>query len=131
MSQKISYYVFKVFHDDTDFLGIMYHGNHLKYFERGRTNFLFESGFTHTSFKEKFNLIFVVYDIALTYLKPIYLEDECVVETKLMNIKNPKLIFSQMIKKNGIVMSKAIVTVVVLNASLKLAQLPKDLLSKF
>jgi len=71
---------FKVYYEDTDSLGVVYHANYLKYLERARTERLDASGkpIRHWN-QEGFN--FAVYKLEVTFLKPARLGDVCEVVT--------------------------------------------------
>ena len=51
---------FKVYYEDTDASGRMYHANYLKFLERGRSNLIYQSEYTHEKLFKKFNIFFVV-----------------------------------------------------------------------
>ena len=68
----------KVYYEDTDASGRVYHSNYLKYFERGRTDFLYRLGFNHKTLLERYELYFVVKTCDINFKKPAYFEDELV-----------------------------------------------------
>ena len=50
----------RVYYEDTDASGRVYHANYLKYLERGRSNLIYQSKYNHQELLKKFNIIFVV-----------------------------------------------------------------------
>ena len=80
----------KVYYEDTDASGRVYHSNYLKYFERARSDFLYNLGFNHKNLLEKYKLYFVVKSCHIDFKQPAYFEDELLVETKFYTkFQNP------------------------------------------
>ena len=70
----------RVYYEDTDFTGIVYHANYLRYMERGRTNYLRLIGADHRALfeateQEAPGFAFVVRSMTLDYLKPARMDD--------------------------------------------------------
>jgi|TARA_B110000967_G_C18586713_1_gene412363 acyl-CoA thioester hydrolase len=85
-----------VFCEDTDFQGIVYHANYLKYFERARTQFLIDQDISQILL-EASKLAFVVRDINLRFISPAKLEDKLIVRSSVQFISKARLLFSQQI----------------------------------
>src|SRR5512138_1428261 len=73
-------FIVRVYYEDTDFTGIVYHANYLRYMERGRTNYLRLIGADHRVLfeqteKEAPGFAFVVRSMAIEYLKPAKMDD--------------------------------------------------------
>ena len=66
---------FRVYYEDTDASGRVYHANYLKYLERGRSNLIYQSKYNHQELLKKFNIIFVVKKLNINYLRPAFFED--------------------------------------------------------
>ncbi len=77
-----------VYYEDTDAGGIVYHANYLKFAERGRTEYIRAAGLTNTQVLRQFEILFVVRSIQIDYLAPAFLEDELVVRTKVLDLRN-------------------------------------------
>jgi len=92
---------YKVYVEDTDFQGIVYYANYLKYFERSRSEFLSKNGiFQKKLIKE--DSAFVIKEIKLNYKSPAELGDEIIVQSNVMKKSNARMIFFQkVISKNG------------------------------
>ncbi len=71
----------RVYYEDTDAGGIVYHARYLAFAERARTEALREAGAPHDELVTRFGLIFVVRRIKMDYLRPVRLDAEMVVET--------------------------------------------------
>src|SRR5471032_1766224 len=78
----------RVYYEDTDAGGVVYHANYLKFCERGRTELLRALGFSNKSLSEQRGLLFVVRKLEADYLLPAFLEDELEVRTVIAEIKN-------------------------------------------
>ena len=90
----------KVYYEDTDASERVYYANYLKFLERGRTDYLYNLGFTHKNILAKYKFYFVVKNCKIDYQKPAYFEDTLKITTKIINISKVKILFHQQIKKN-------------------------------
>ncbi len=63
----------RVYYEDTDAGGVVYHTNYLKFMERTRTEWLRHLGFEQTQLKTDYNLLFVVHQLSINYHKPAFL----------------------------------------------------------
>ncbi|MGI4793403.1 MAG: tol-pal system-associated acyl-CoA thioesterase [Janthinobacterium lividum] len=77
----------RVYYEDTDAGGIVYHARYLAFAERARTEALREAGAPHDELVTRFGLIFVVRRIKMDYLRPVRLDAEMVVETGPWSLK--------------------------------------------
>ena len=121
----------KVYYEDTDATGRVYHSNYLKYFERGRSEFLYSLGFNHKALLEKYELYFVVKACHIDFKKPAYFEDELVVETNIEKISKVKIIFHQMLKKENVIIVDSKITITSININGKITKMPNEMLEKF
>ena len=122
-----------VFCEDTDFQGIVYHANYLKYFERARTQFLIDQDISQILL-EASKLAFVVRDINLRFISPAKLEDKLVVSSSVQCISRARLLFSQQIinPKNDTIICRGEIEVCFLDLSKnKPKSFPENLLKIF
>jgi acyl-CoA thioester hydrolase len=82
----------RVYYEDTDFTGIVYHANYLRYMERGRTNYLRLIGADHRALfeaaeKEAPGFAFVVRSMSIDFLKPARMDDVLVIVTEPEEVK--------------------------------------------
>ena len=91
---KCNDFSLKVFVEDTDFQGFVYHANYLKYFERARSQFLIDNQISQLN-AEGF---FVIKNINITYSFPARLEENLSVKTDVQLRTKARLIFNQTIK---------------------------------
>lgn len=103
----------RVYYEDTDFTGLVYHANYVRYFERGRSDFLRLAGVGHAELLEQDEpLAFVVSELNIRYAKPARIDDALVVRTRYEAIKGPRLIIRQTVERDGEVLCRADVTAV-------------------
>jgi acyl-CoA thioester hydrolase len=84
----------KVFVEDTDFQGFVYHANYLKYLERARTQFLIDNQISQLNADG----FFVIKNINITYSFPARLEENLLVKTDLQLKTKARMIFNQTIE---------------------------------
>lgn len=85
----------RVYFEDTDAGGIVYHANYLRYAERGRTELLRKLGYHNRQLAEEHGLLFAVIRADLAYLAPARLDDLLVVRTTPLSFKGIRLELSQ------------------------------------
>tara|TARA_Y100000746_G_scaffold112647_1_gene96266 strand:+ start:215 stop:631 length:417 start_codon:yes stop_codon:yes gene_type:complete len=85
----------RVYVEDTDFQGVVYHANYLKYLERAISQFLIENNLSQTDAMSQGNESYVVKSINLSYYHPAILEDELTVETEIELVSKARTIFFQ------------------------------------
>jgi len=103
----------RVYYEDTDFTGLVYHANYLRYLERGRSDFLRMTGPGHTELLEgETPTAFVVAEVALRFERPARIDDALVVRTRYRRIQGPRLIIDQTVERDGQVLCQAQVTAV-------------------
>src|ERR1700683_5106165 len=82
----------RVYYEDTDFSGIVYHANYLRYMERGRTNYMRLLGVDHRLLVEANEIeapgfAFVVRSMSIDFLKPARMDDVLEVVTESQEVK--------------------------------------------
>ncbi|RPH60634.1 MAG: tol-pal system-associated acyl-CoA thioesterase [Burkholderiales bacterium] len=77
----------RVYYEDTDAGGIVYHANWLRFFERARTDWLRALGAAHTKLADESGLAFVVREIAVDYRRPARLDDLLRIEVRLLETR--------------------------------------------
>ncbi len=116
---------FKVYLEDTDCFGVVYHANYIKYLERGRTEWLKDRGLSlEAIIKQGYSIM--VSKIEINYLLPAKLEDHLEVTTSLAKNKLSVAVFEQEIRSNTQdLISKAKVKLVALDRENKLCHIAK------
>ena len=88
-----------VYVEDTDFQGIVYHANYLKYFERARSSCLKDLHISQSEEIEK-GRVFIIKTINIKFMKSAKVEDNLIVSSDIEFISNARLFFHQQIKRN-------------------------------
>jgi acyl-CoA thioester hydrolase len=102
----------RIYYEDTDFTGVVYHANYLRYFERGRSDFLRLAGIAHTAMLEQPEpLAFAVNRIALEFLKPARIDDALTVKTSFDSFQGPRIFIAQSLEREGEILVRAEVQV--------------------
>ena len=123
----------KIYVEDTDFQGFVYHANYIKFFERSRSDFLSSNNISQEILRKN-NLGFVIKRIEIDYLFPAKLGDILVVKSSVEKKSNARMIFNQKIilKKDKTPICKGLVEVCLINIDTKKPKpLPNDLLLIF
>lgn len=121
----------RVYYEDTDTAGVVYHGNYLKYMERARTEWLRTLGFSQQRLREEKGILFVVTDMAIRFQRPARFDELLNVTTRITNMNAASLNFIQTIANTGPV-CEAEVTVACLDAdNMKPRRLPEPIKEAF
>ena len=124
-------YKTKVYYEDTDAGGIVYYARHLHFFERARTEMIYDHlKLNHKQLKDQFNTIFVVKECNVKYLKSANFEDNLEVKTKVVKKSPVRLNLLQEVSKNSEILVTAQVELAVIDSNGSISKLPKDLLEK-
>ncbi|WP_448951117.1 tol-pal system-associated acyl-CoA thioesterase [Labrys neptuniae] len=102
----------RVYYEDTDFSGIVYHANYLRFFERGRTEFIRALGVDQAALHREEGIAFAVRSIEVEFLRPALMDDIIEVETKAGTVRGPSLQLEQAIRRGEEVLTTARVLVV-------------------
>ena len=121
----------RVYFENTDAGGVVYHGEYLKFLERARTEWLRHLGFDHQALARNHRLVFIVSSLAIEFVKPARLDDTVAVSVKLESLGKVRCVFAQEIRREDEVLVKAKVTVASVNAeSFKPIEIPEALRKK-
>jgi acyl-CoA thioester hydrolase len=88
----------RIYYEDTDFTGVVYHGNYVRYFERGRSDFLRVAGVHHADLLARDDpAAFTIVKMELEFKRPARIDDALLVRTLYDSIRGPRLFISQKI----------------------------------
>ena len=124
----------RVYVEDTDFQGVVYHANYLKYLERARSQFLIDNKLSQVDAMSNSNELYVIKSINLSYHSPAALEDKLTVKTEIELVSKARTIFFQSVlnSKNDTLICKGEVEVCFIdNNSGKPKAFPLGLLNLF
>ena len=121
----------RVYFEDTDAGGVVYHAQYLKFLERARTEWLRYLGFTNSELERKYKMLFVVSEIAVEFIKPARLDDAINISVSIENLGRVKVMFHQEIRRGEDTLVKARVTVATVAAeTFKPIEIPTDVKKK-
>jgi acyl-CoA thioester hydrolase len=111
----------RVYHEDTDFTGLVYHANYLKFCERGRSDFVRLAGIGQTEMFAgecaKEPAVFVVRHMDVDFLKPARMDDVLEIVTSVDEIGGAVMTLCQEVTRDGVVLVRLRVKIVLIGAS--------------
>ena len=121
----------RVYYEDTDFTGIVYHANYLRYMERGRTNYLRLIGADHRALfeateKEAPGFAFVVRSMSIEFLKPARMDDILEIVTEPEEVKGASTTVRQRVMRSDELLVEAHVRVAFISGG-RARPIPKPL----
>ncbi len=120
-------YPIRVYYEDTDAAGVVYHGNYLKYAERARTEMMRGLGLSHSALAERLGLVFTVRRCEIDYQAPARLDDELQVATRILEVGGARLMAEQIITRAGGHLARLVLTLACVTRTGRPARLPSDL----
>lgn len=114
----------RIYYEDTDAAGIVYHANYLKFAERARTEALRMAGFDQSELMREQKIGFVIRRADCTFLKPAMLDDLLTIETSLNDINRVSLHMQQTIRRGSEKLITLDIKLAVVGEGMKLAKLP-------
>lgn len=124
----------RVYYEDTDFSGVVYHARYLHFLERGRTDFLRLLGYEQGALMgidEGEGLAFVVHRMEIDFRRPARMDDLLAIETRSLKAGGAKLVLAQTITREATPLIEAKVVIAVVNARGRPRRLPAGLAQKF
>lgn len=124
----------RVYYEDTDAGGIVYHANYLRYFERARTDWLRSIGAAHTEVDARHGVLFVVRDMSIDYQRPARLDDEMIVDVRVLEARRATLKLEQVARhaRTGAVLVTAQLRVAAIDRSTQRATgFPRWIIERF
>jgi acyl-CoA thioester hydrolase len=91
----------RVYYEDTDFTGLVYHGAYVRWFERGRSEFLRSAGVGHAELLDEAGLAFAVTRLNVEYRKGARIDEALAVRTRFEAIRGARLLIAQAVERAG------------------------------
>tara|TARA_B110000211_G_scaffold179728_1_gene203313 strand:- start:3229 stop:3627 length:399 start_codon:yes stop_codon:yes gene_type:complete len=121
----------RVYYEDTDAGGIVYYANYLKFFERARTEMIYDLfGLNHKKLKINHDLVFVVRSCNIKYLKSAEFEDQLNIQTKIIKKSPVRLNLLQEVKREEELLVSAEIELAVINQLGDVNKLPSNFFDK-
>lgn len=118
----------RIYYEDTDFSGSVYHASYLRFCERGRSDLLRLLGIHHHELNGAGRLGFVVRRMACEFLSPASIDQVVEVETRFIGCSGARLEIDQQVVRGGRTLFRAAVTAAVVDGRGRPKRLPKPLL---
>ena len=114
----------RIYAEDVDFMGIVYHANYLRYLERARTELLRDNNWILSDLI-KLDIQFAIYELVIKYICPAKLDDLLTITTQIKEKRACSFVFEQtVINQHDTVICEAKIQVVCINGNLKPQRLP-------
>lgn len=123
----------RVYYEDTDAGGVAYHTSYLRWFERGRTEWLRTLGFGQAELAARSGCLFVVRSLAVDYLAPARLDDRVAVVSRVRVTGRTRMTFTQEARDldgGGRTLCRARVEVVCMDTGGRPRALPQEILKR-
>jgi acyl-CoA thioester hydrolase len=123
----------RVRYAETDQMGVVYHSNHLIWFEVGRVELMRQLGFTYRDMERDDGRFIAVAEARCRYRAPIYYDDEVIVRTSLKSVRESVVHFTYELLRagNGTILAEGETTHIVTDSNMKVAALPEKYLKVF
>ncbi len=91
----------RVYYEDTDSGGVVYHSNYLNFMERARTEWLRSMQLEQDEIAEQYGIVFVVHSLSINYLKPALFNQALAVKTRIETLSRASIVFEQLIVRQN------------------------------
>jgi acyl-CoA thioester hydrolase len=115
----------RVYYEDTDAGGIVYHTSYLRFAERGRTEMLRDAGFEHAEILKTQGIAFTVIFMQVDFKSPARLDDLLVVKTGMKEVKGASMVMAQQIFRGDTLLVDITVKIACIDKTGKAARLPE------
>lgn len=107
----------RVYYEDTDFTGMVYHANYLRFFERGRSDFLRDAGVSHQSLLARQEpAAFTLTNVEVDYKRAAKVDDLLTIRTRSLGVKGVRMYFNQTCLRGDEVIAEGRITAVMIHA---------------
>jgi len=123
----------RVRYAETDQMGVVYHANHLIWFEMGRVELMRELGFSYRDMEREEGRFIAVADVKCRYRAPVYYDEEVVVRTRLKAVRESVVVFSyELVRADSrALLAEGETTHIVTDSKMHVAVLPERYLTAF
>ena len=123
----------RVRYAETDQMGIVYHSNHIIWFEVGRVELLRQLGFSYRDMEREDGRFIAVAEVTCRYRAPAYYDEEVLVRTRLKSVRESVVVFTyELVRADGkTLLAEGETTHIVTDSNMKVAALPQKYLTVF
>jgi acyl-CoA thioester hydrolase len=122
---------YRVYYEDTDAGGVVYHANYLKFAERARSDWLRAQGYEQAKLAETENIFFVVKSLGIVFHSPAKLDDLLSIQTELVELNYVSIKIHQCIKREDVTLATLDVTLACVGEAKKPTRWPAELYQHF
>mgnify|MGYP000376649714 CR=1 FL=1 len=116
INQQVFHWPVRVYYEDTDAGGVVYHSQYLNFMERARTEWIRSLGFEQATLRGSENILFVVHSMQVQFKKPAEFDDMLSVDTQLIELRRGSFICVQEIVRQDVLLIQAQVKIACVNA---------------
>ena len=120
-------FALRVYYEDTDFAGIVYYANYLRFIERARTEWVRGQGIDQTRLKQEEGLVFAVRRVEADYLVPAHFDDDLTVRTSVEQMTGARIVLNQDVMRGMDLLFSSQVTLVALTLDGQPTRLPANI----
>lgn len=121
----------RIYYEDTDSTGLVYHANYLRFAERARTDMLRDFGFDHTRLQRNEGVAFVVRNLFADFRQPARLDDLLQVQTRVRELRGASMDLDQSIRRNGLDLVRISLKLACITADGRATRVPPQLHAVF
>jgi acyl-CoA thioester hydrolase len=123
----------RVRYAETDQMGVVYHSNHLIWFEVGRVELMRQMGFSYRDMERDDGRFIAVAEVKCRYRAPVYYDQEVMVRTELKSVRESVVVFGYELVRteDGTLLAEGETTHIVTDSNMKIAALPGKYLTAF
>ncbi|WP_029076648.1 tol-pal system-associated acyl-CoA thioesterase [Kaistia adipata] len=124
----------RIYFEDTDFSGVVYHGSYVRFLERGRSDYVRLLGVHHSALDAGETgepIAFAVHRMEIDFKRPARIDDVVEVVTRPKEVRGARILLNQTIRRGSEVLIEAVVTVVLVNRAGRAQRIPESLAARF
>ena len=123
----------RVRYAETDQMGVVYHSNHLIWFEVGRVELMRQMGFSYRDMEREDGCFIAVAEVKCRYRAPVFYDDEILIRTRLKTVRESVVVFSYELVRadSNALVAEGETTHIVTDAKMKIAALPEKYFMAF
>ncbi len=125
------YFALRVYFEDTDLSGVVYHSNYLRFMERARSDMLRACGVGQRDFIDRGEGAYAIAEVRIRYHRPAKLEDELLVLSEVRWLKAASIVIQQRVMRGDELLTDALVTVAFVTMDGRPQRQPREWMARF
>jgi len=124
-------FALRIYFEDTDLSGLVYHANYLRYMERARSDMLRLLGIDQRAAQASGEGVYAVSEVAIAYRAPARLDDDLLVRSRLTQLTTVRCVMAQSVWRDATELTRGSVTVAFLDPNGRPRRQPADWIDRF